>query len=91
MANNFTTLLWQKFFTQMQAQFNCPASSLAPLLQQTFDNLAHHPKEALSGPIARKDVRTLQRDLQALADDPYHAIFKTFMDIHCTIPEEEIR
>ena len=78
MANNFTTLLWQKFFTEMQNQFKIDSSHLQPYLDQTFYNIKHDFKNALTGPIARQDKKTLLDDLQALENDKFFLIFEAF-------------
>jgi 2-dehydropantoate 2-reductase len=82
MANNFTTLLWQKFFTSMEAEFQLPPAQAQHLLQQTCDNLINNPQSALTGPIARGDIATLERNINALENDPYQAIFKAFVAAH---------
>lgn len=48
---------------------------LGPLFRTSADNiLALGPEQALTGPIARGDVRTVARHLQALADQPSELI-----------------
>ena len=79
MANNFTTLLWQKFFKEMTMRFHIPAEQLEPFLQQTFHNISSHPLQALTGPLQRRDHCTLQNNLRALRDDDFYAIYKVFM------------
>ncbi len=79
LANNFTTILWQKFFAEMQNKFGVGQEVLQPFLQQTFNNISNNLTEALTGPIARKDHVTLQRDLQALTGDQFQPIFASFV------------
>ena len=44
---------------------------LLPLVQQTVDNtLERSPEEALTGPIARGDASTVEKQLEALSDTP---------------------
>ncbi|EKD91581.1 MAG: hypothetical protein ACD_29C00481G0001 [uncultured bacterium] len=78
MANNFTTLLWQKFFSEMQNRFEIKVQHLQPFLDQTFHNIKHDVQNALTGPIARKDRKTLSDDLKALNDDHFFKIFEAF-------------
>lgn len=80
MANNFTILLWQKFFTEMHHCFGVPQQDLQPFLKQTFHNLKQDYENALTGPIARGDTETLQRDLKALENDRFYGIFKAFIE-----------
>ncbi len=80
MANNFTTLLWQKFYNEMQTKFNCKPKDMLPFLTQTFINLMNEPATSLTGPIARQDLTTLTKNLTALKDDRFHTIFKAFVE-----------
>lgn len=79
MANNFTTLLWQKIFSEFEEKFNTPASMAMPMLEQTCFNLASDYHNALTGPLARNDQKTLNNDLTALKNDPYALVFQAFM------------
>lgn len=85
LANNFTTLLWQKFFTVMQENLKIKKEDLLPYLIQTFENLKNHSDTALTGPISRKDKSTLANNIAALENDEYQAIFKAFVTTH--LPE----
>lgn len=78
MANNFTTLLWQKFFSEMQNRFEIKIEHVQPFLDQTFHNIKHDFQNALTGPIARKDKKTLLNDLKALNGDNFFKIFEAF-------------
>ncbi|MBI2602403.1 MAG: DUF2520 domain-containing protein [Deltaproteobacteria bacterium] len=78
MANNFTTILWHKFFESLK-ELNIPREAAEPFLERTFLNLLQNPSHALTGPFARKDWPTLQRDLNALKGDPFYGIFREFI------------
>lgn len=80
LANNFSTLLWHKFQTEMQNRFQVDPFDLAPYLKQTFKNIQNNSSQALTGPIQRKDTKTLMINLNALKDDEYYEIFKAFID-----------
>ena len=80
MANNFTTLLWSKFFNEMQTRYKAPLDNLMPFLNQTLNNLKKDHKKALTGPIARKDNITIQKNLDALKTDPFYEIYKGFVN-----------
>jgi hypothetical protein len=81
MANNFTTLLWQKLFREFTEKLALPAECAYPLLQQTISNLIAHPTRALTGPLARGDKHTLQKNLQALDGDPFQTIYAAFIAV----------
>lgn len=81
MAGNFSTLLWQVFFKQMQNDFGISKSQALVYLQQTFDNIACLD-ESLTGPLARRDQTTIDLNLKALRDDPLlYDIYQTFLKL----------
>lgn len=79
MANNFTTLLWQKFFDEMKEKFDVSPKILLPFLEQTLTNLKQDYKNALTGPISRNDKNTLHHNLNALKEDSHFDIFEAFI------------
>lgn len=81
MANNFTTLLWQKLVKEMQEQFLVNEKDIQPFLQQTFLNLNHNMASALTGPIMRGDHKTIQENLKALSHDDFYAVYKAFCQV----------
>jgi len=78
MANNFSTLLWQKFFDEME-QWSAPTESTQLFLKQTFHNIIMQPKQALTGPIARHDTKTILSNLDALKNDSFISIYQGFL------------
>jgi predicted short-subunit dehydrogenase-like oxidoreductase (DUF2520 family) len=82
MANNFSTLLWQKFFNELQNKFNIPKEAGLPYLKHTFNNIKKNHQTALTGPLSRNDEKTLQNDLQALSGDAFHSVFQSFIDAY---------
>ena len=82
MANNFSTLLWQKFFNEMQNKFNIPKEAGLPYLKHTFNNIKKNHQTALTGPLSRGDEQTLQNDLNALNGDAFVTVFQSFIDAY---------
>ena len=83
MANNFTTLLWQTFFGEMQNKFSINAVDAHPLLNQTLKNIQNDHQHALTGPIARGDTETIQKHLSELGDMPYlQQLYQSFIELH---------
>jgi len=82
MANNFTVLLWRRFFKVMRQQFNISQEHLTPYLKQTLDNISHFPDQALTGPIMRKYIIILEKNLSALMQekDSYQDIYKALIE-----------
>ncbi|MCX7126323.1 MAG: DUF2520 domain-containing protein [Gammaproteobacteria bacterium] len=87
MANNFTVILWQKFLSEMQNKFKVDIAHLQPFLDQTFHNIKYDFKNALTGPISRKDKKTLENDLKSLKNDNFFNIFDAFTK---TFIEEQV-
>ena len=82
MANNFTTILWQKYFKTMQQQFAIDKKDLLPIFKRTMENLQYNNQNVLTGPIARKDQQTINNNLTALQQDPFYSIYKAFSETH---------
>ena len=79
MANNFTTILWQKFLNEMHSRFNVPMTSLMPILKQTLLNLEHNPTLALTGPLKRQDQQTIMQNLHSLQNDAFYVVYQSFV------------
>lgn len=82
MSGNFTTLLWQKMDQGLQS-LGLPNYFAHPYLEAITENLVKFPDTALTGPIARKDIVTLKKNLSALNGDPHQKIFRAFLEIYC--------
>jgi 2-dehydropantoate 2-reductase len=82
-AGNFTTLLWQEFFAEIGRRWDMAPTLAHPYLERTAANLAAPGvAEALTGPIARRDLDTIRRNLEALdgAGLPHLAdIYRAFL------------
>ena len=77
-AGNFTTLSWVKAMEDFEARLGLPASALRPFLERTAANTLERGAAALTGTLARGDSGTLDRDLEALAGDPYHEVYRAY-------------
>jgi len=80
MANNFTTLLWTKFFNEMKDQFDVPKENLLPYLQRTMQNLSGDHEAALTGPLIRGDQKTIKKNLASLEGDDYAVVYRAFVE-----------
>jgi predicted short-subunit dehydrogenase-like oxidoreductase (DUF2520 family) len=81
MAGNFTTLLWQKLFATAGDRLGVDRRLLYPYLEQVVHNLERSPSP-LTGPLARGDCRTVERHLEALADDPFREVYRAFVEAY---------
>jgi predicted short-subunit dehydrogenase-like oxidoreductase (DUF2520 family) len=66
-ANHLVTLVSQAMDLLREAGSDDPAATLGPLLGAALDNTLVYGDAALTGPIVRGDVRTVQAHLQSIA------------------------
>jgi predicted short-subunit dehydrogenase-like oxidoreductase (DUF2520 family) len=78
LSGNFTTLVWAKAFEDFEGRLGLPREILLPYLERTCRNTAASGGGALTGSLARGDKATVERDLRALAGDPYADVFEAF-------------
>ena len=88
LSGNFTTLLWAKVQDDFETRLGLPGEALRPFLERTFRNVAASGGAAVTGPLARHDQGTVERDLAALRDDPYVAVYRAFVE---AFEREEVR
>ncbi len=79
MAGNFSQILWEAVSERFEQQFDLPAETLHPYLQQLATNFVQNPEAALTGPLVRDDVQTIERNLNALAGDPLQDLYRAFV------------
>lgn len=82
LSGNFTALLWQKFFKELEGSLQIPREIAYPYLQQVVLNLTKDAKQALTGPLVRGDQATIAANLQALAQDDFKKIYQAFVDVY---------
>lgn len=87
MANNFTTILWQKCFKEMENKWGIDKQYLFPFLQQTVMNLKIH-QQTLTGPLARNDLKTIGMNLAALENDAFYPVYAAFVEAYQKIKQE---
>ena len=79
MSGNFTSILWAKLFSELETKLKIPKESAFAYLNSIRDNLIHDYKNALTGPLIRKDIKTINRNLAALEKDSFLPIYKAFL------------
>ena len=84
LAGNGTTLLWRRAFDGFE-RLGLPQAALLPYLDRVAANLADS-EDPLTGPLARGDRRTIERNLDALDGDPYRAVYRALADAHLETP-----
>lgn len=81
MAGNFPQVLWRAV-SQRFAALGVGEEALAPYLHQSLQNFLQSPDGALTGPLARGDRGTIERNLSALHGDPLQDLYQSLVDFH---------
>ncbi len=89
LSGNFSCLLWQKLFTNLEQEFGMPADIAQLYLQQQTQNLITNPKTALTGPLVRGDTLTIKKNLAALEGDPFKEVYESFVKCYATLVEKK--
>lgn len=80
LSGNFTTLLWSKMDQGIQS-LGLPPYIVHPYLKRVSQNLIQSPETALTGPLARKDLKTVKANYQSLSHDEFQKIYKAFVEV----------
>jgi len=78
MSGNFSVILWQKLFEEFQTKLGIPAEAAFPYLERINRNLQNDSRGALTGPLQRKDLQTIHKNLEALGGDSFRAVYQAF-------------
>ena len=81
LAGNFTTLLWRKFFFEIEKELGMPRDQALPYLESITRGLSG-TAAPLSGPLSRGDQATVQRNLEALKSDPFEEVYRAFVSAY---------
>ncbi len=73
-----------------EQEFHFPATLAHAYLIQNTHNLLANPQTALTGPLTRNDVDTIQQNLAALASDPFHDVYQSFVSCYQQLNEEAV-
>lgn len=79
-GGNLTGLLVQKMLAGF-VELGLPKEVGSLYLQQVLKNVLSNPAKALTGPLARKDIITIKKNLQSLSGDPFVDVYKSFIPI----------
>ena len=82
MAGNFSQILWKGVSDRFEQQLDLPVETLHPYLKQLATNFSQSPETALTGPLARNDVATIGRNLNALNNDPMQGLYRAFVEYY---------
>lgn len=78
LGGNFSSILIGKMLEDFQ-KLGLPENAALPYIEKVISNTFKNPSEAQTGPLVRKDVSTVEKNLQSLSDDPFQDIYKSFL------------
>lgn len=82
LSGNFSCMLWQKFMSTLENEFNIPKDIVYPYMRQQTKNLLDNYKAALTGPLVRDDKITIEKNLLALQADPFKQVYQSFVSCY---------
>lgn len=82
MSGNFTSLLWNRFFKELENRFHLPKEIGFPYMESIFQNLRINADKALTGPLVREDQKTIKANWHALQGDPFQKIYQAFVEVY---------
>jgi hypothetical protein len=78
MGGNFSVILWNKLFEEFKTRFHLPPEVAFPYLERITRNLESDSRQALTGPLQRKDLETIHKNLESLKGDSFQSIYQAF-------------
>lgn len=79
MAGNFPMLLWQEMDRQFD-QLQVPNEGRRLYIQQVSAGYIQSGPAAITGPLVRKDLGTIQQNTAALEGSPWQAVYDSFVE-----------
>lgn len=76
-AGNFPQMLWNEVH-KIAADQKIPAEAFDLYIQQITQNFLTLKEAAITGPIARKDASTINKNIDALTGTPLQSIYQSF-------------
>lgn len=81
LSGNFTNLLWQKMSSGLKS-LGLPPEIFHPYLNKITFNILQDSENSLTGPLARKDLKTVIENDHALNGDPFQKIYRAFVEVY---------
>lgn len=81
LGGNFPVLLWNKMEADL-ARMGIPTEAVRAYIQQVAANYVEQGSAALTGPLVRGDQATIQKNLNALAQDPWREVYQAFVEVY---------
>jgi hypothetical protein len=80
LGGNLPTILWSKLLSGI-GELGLPEEIGKQYIQQCVENFVQSSSRALTGPLARKDFVTIEKNLESLRGDDFQEIYKSFLPV----------
>jgi hypothetical protein len=80
MGGNFSVILWNKVFEEFKNRLHLPPEAVFPYLERVTKNLESDSRHALTGPLQRKDLHTIHKNIESLEGDSFQIIYQAFTE-----------
>ena len=77
-AGNFSVMLWQKFYKELN-QMGIPKPAMDIYQLAISKNILENPMGALTGPLVRRDILTIKKNLSSLSDQTARDLYLNFV------------
>ena len=77
MSCNFPQIIWANTIRQFK-ELGIGAEALCPLLSATVENSLNLPGGSITGPLARKDQQTMEKNIQSLQSEQERELYRSF-------------
>ena len=81
LGGNFPILLWAKMSEGFK-DLGLPPEAAQVYLEKIVENFNRQGSRALTGPLVRKDLATIQANLKALDKDPFQNVYSAFVEAY---------
>jgi hypothetical protein len=90
LSGNFSCMLWQKLFNTFEEEFKLSSEIAHPYFLQQTENIFKNSKTALTGPLVRNDIHTIEKNLAALDSDPFQEVYEVFVKCYQKLHKEPL-
>lgn len=81
LGGNLPILLWERMRQGLNAM-DIPESAQKIYLQKILENYQSFGLQALTGPLVRKDIITIEKNLKALKNDSFEKVYHSFWEAY---------
>lgn len=79
LGGNFPVLLWNKMEKDL-SRMGLPSEAVRLYIAKVAENYQQLGDKALTGPLVRKDIETIHKNIAALEGDEWQAVYQSFLE-----------